>query len=357
MNADELKEYIINNECVPTILESLGCHSISEHQTEWRSALPDGRNKTAVCVKKDNLSSAIRSSEIEKMGDIFTLVMELKGMNFGKANKYIHQVLGLQYKYTSKKEEIPKKDPLYIFKKIKRKRHIVGQDIPVYDDSCIKEYIDLPYIGWVREGIMPFVCKRFNIGFSYDRKRIIIPWRNWCGDENEYLGVIGRTVVPNYEMLDIPKYFGIVPFQKSQTLYGLYENYKGIQEAGYVCVFEAEKSPLKRCSRLDNTGVAIGSHTLSEEQVKILISLNVEIIIALDEGIDINLIRKECDKFYPIRKVSYIYDKWGLIEKGSKDSPADMPNKVFEFLRKHRIPYDANERKLYKDWLEKQKKN
>ena len=54
---------------------------------------------------------------------------------------------------------------------------------------------------------------------------------------------------------------------------------------------------------------------------------------------------------------SYIYDKWDLIPKGSKNSPADMPNKIYNFLFKHRTVYDEKERKLYKDWLEKQNKN
>lgn len=114
---------------------------------------------------------------------------------------------------------------------------------------------------------------------------------------------------------------------------------------------------MKRASRLDNTGSSLGNCEITDEQVRILISLDVEIVIALDEGIDINHIRKECEKFYPIRKVSYIYDKWGLIPKGSKNSPADMPNKIYNFLFKHRTVYDEKERKLYKDWLEKQNKN
>ena len=34
-----------------------------------------------------------------------------------------------------------------------------------------------------------------------------------------------------------------------------------------------------------------------------------------------------------------------------------MPNKIYNFLFKHRTVYDEKERKLYKDWLEKQNKN
>lgn len=349
INADDLKEYIIENNCIFTILDSLGCHDIKEYQEEWRAALPDGTNKTAICVKKNNLSSAIRSSEKNEYGDIFTLTMAIKGFGFGKANKYLHNILNLRYSYTNNKQE-EKNDPLSVFKKIKRKKHIIDQDIPIYDSSCMKEYTDLPYIGWVREGIMPNICKRFNIGYSYDKKRIIIPWRKWDGDKDDYIGVVGRTTVQNYEMFDIPKYFSIIPFKKSYTLYGLNENYKYIQEAGYVNIFESEKSVLKRCSRLDNTGVAVGSHTLSQEQLKILIGLNVNIVIIYDKDVKEEDVYKECEKFYNIRNVYFVIDRWDLL--GEKESPADKENKVFNFMWKHKIKYDEKYHNKYKRLVE-----
>ena len=347
----------MENNCIEQILLALECHGIKEYPTEWRAALPQGTNKTAVCVKKDTLSVAIRSSEENKHGDIFTLVMAIKKLSFGKANKYLHGILGLKYSFDSKKE-VNKKDPLAIFKKIKRRKYAIDKDIPVYDDSILKEYVDLPYIGWVREGVLPFACKRFNIGYSYDKKRIVIPERKWDGDDDEYIGISGRTTVPNYEMFDIPKFFKLSKtYPKGMNVYGLNENYQTIQEAGYVVVLEAQKSVLKRYSRKDGTATAIGNCEFTEEQVRILIGLNVEIIIAFDEGIDINHIRQECDKFYPIRKVSYMFDKWDLIKKGSKDSPADEPNKVYNFMLKHRVVYDESERRKLKIWQEKQEKN
>ena len=358
INANELKEYIIENNCVEQILISLECHDIKSYSAEWRAALPQGTNKTAICIKKDTLSVAIRSSEINEHGDIYTLVMSIKNISFGKAVKYLHEILGLKYSYQKNNDKDNKKDPLAIFKKVKRQRYIIDKDIPIYDNSCIKEYVPLPYIDWVREGIMPGVCKKFNIGYSFDHKRIIIPERKWDGDGDEYIGVSGRTTVPNYEMFDIPKYVKMSKtYPKGLNVYGLNENYKSIQKAGFVVVAESQKSVLKRVSRADETMVSLGSCELTEEQVKILIGLNVEIVIALDEGISLNHIRKECDKFYPIRKISYIYDKWDLIPKGSKNSPADMPNKIYNFLLKHRIPYDEAEHRRYKEWQEKQKRS
>ena len=129
------------------------------------------------------------------------------------------------------------------------------------------------------------------------------------------------------------------------NLYGLWENKKTIQEKGYVVVFEAEKSVLKRDSLNDSTGVAVSGHEISDEQAKILIGLNCEIIIAFDKDIEIEHVRHCCEKFYGIRKVSYIWDKYDLL--GKKDSPADAANKIYKYLFEYRIVYDELEHKKY----------
>lgn len=304
------------------------------------------------------MSVYIRTGEGNKKGDIFTLIMEIQDCTFGQANKYLHQLFNLTYEYKSKKTIIENntEDPLAIFKKIKKRKVIVNQDLEIYDSNILKEYVSLPYISWIREGIMPFTCKRFNIGYCFDKKRIVIPERYWCGGDNDYIGIMGRTTVENYDMFDIAKYFPLQKYFKGSNVYGLNENYKSIQEAGYCVIFESQKSVLKRHSRKDETGGAIGNCEFTEEQVKILLSLNVDIVVCLDEGIDINHIRKECDKFYGLRNVYYIYDKWNLIKKGSKDSPADLPNKQYEFMFKYKIKYDEKERKCFQDWQENKRR-
>ena len=89
------------------------------------------------------------------------------------------------------------------------------------------------------------------------------------------------------------------------NLYGLYENYDSIQKAGYVVVAESEKSVLKRDSFGDGTVVALSGKSISDEQVRILMGLNVEIIIGLDKDVDVNEIRFMCEKFQKFfRRVS-----------------------------------------------------
>lgn len=343
---------------VPTILEKLGCQQIHEYQNGYSCARPNGTNSHGIYIYKDNLKAMIYTPDIEhdkNNGDIFTLVMAIKNLHFGEANKWVHQQLGLKYEFdTKQKNEI--QDPLFIFKKVIRHRCVVNEDMPIFDNSILKEYSPLPHINWIRDGIMPFTMRRFSIGYSYDHKRIVIPERKWDGGDNDYVGIMGRTTVPMYQMLDIPKYYPLQKFQKGLNIYALNENYKSIQEAGYCVVFESQKSPLKRYSRKDETGVAIGNCEITEEQVRILIGLDVEICICLDEGISLQHIRKECEKFYKIRPVSYIYDKWGLIQKGSKDSPADLPDKKYRFMFKYRVSYTQEEHNLYIKELKKEGK-
>lgn len=361
MNAEDLKQYVIDNNCFGKILEDLECHDIHEYPKEFRAALPNGTNKTAVCVKKDTSFSIIRNSDGSQHGDIFSLVMNIKKCGFGEANKFIHQSLGLKYTFEKKpKKEEKVNDDLEVYRKIKRKikkRRKLNYDCQeIETETALSGYMPLPWITWIREGITASTCSKFNIGYSQNAKRVTIPWRKFGSPDNQIMGVVGRTTVENYELLDINKYIGMIPFKKGITLYGINENYNGIQKAGYVVVFEAEKSVLKRYSLFDYTGVAIGNCELTEEQIKILVSLNVEIIICLDKGVDINTIRKNCDYFYNLRPVSYIYDKWNLIpdydENGKKvkDSPADQKNKVYNFMLKHRIRYDESERKKYLAW-------
>ena len=359
MTAIELIQYIIDNNLVNTVLNDIGCHSIKEYSTEYRCGQSGRKNKTSVVVKKDTLKIRIYQSDSKNIyGNIITLVMEIKNLSFVEANKYLHKLFGLNYKYNKNKktkEELLKEDPLGLFKKIKRKRNSVNiKDIEIYDDVIIEEYEPLLHISWVKEGILEFTRKVFNIGYSYKHKRIVIPHRYWAGEENEYLGIMGRTTINDWEMLDIAKYYPLKAFPKGINLYGLQENYKAIQEAGYCVVAESEKSTLKRHSRLDGTVVAIGSHDITPEQVKILIGLDVEIIIAMDKGIDINHIRMSCDNFFGIRQISYIFDKYDLLKEN--EAPMDAPNEIYKYLLKHRIKYDEKERNEYYKWREKQEK-
>lgn len=357
MTITEIKQYILDNNKIEYILLEIGCHHIQYHTKGYYTcANKDGDNKSAIILYDDESLKCInytRKISDNTYTDLITLIGFNMKLSFMDSIKYLHKILGLDFKIQFKdKKQAERIDPLEVFKKVKRHKCVVNKDdIEIYDESIIKEYVPLPHIDWIREGIMPWTTDVFRIGYSYDKRRIVIPERYWCGGENDYVGIMGRTTIPHYEMFDIKKYLALKSFSKTLNLYGLQENYKSIQEAGQVVVVESQKSVLKRHSLNDETVVAIGSHSLSEEQVNILIGLNISIIIAYDKGISLDYIRSECEKFYGIRITYYIYDKYDLLK--DKESPADKLNKIYNYLFKYRVKYDEQEHEKYIKYKEK----
>lgn len=356
MTISELKEYIYEHNKIEYILEEIGCHSIVYHKNKefYSCGNYNGDNKGAVNVKNNeylNVVNWTREKEFGDNSDIITLVQYNKGMSFIDAIKYLHKILELPFEFKRKEDKPKKSNPLDIFTRQLRsnKRIVDVSDIQSLEDRLLDDYVPLLHIDWLREGIMPWARDRFNIAYSYKRKRIVVPIYHWA--TKELIGFNMRTVVPNYEEFGIPKYWITPTYQKSNNLYGLAQNYDSIISKKIVSVFESEKSTLKRFSLMDDTCVSLQGKTMSDEQARILIGLNAEIVIALDKDVDISEIRFICEKFYRIRPVSYIYDKWDLLDK--KDSPTDKGNKIYQFLFKHRVKYDENEHKEYLKSLEK----
>lgn len=356
MDAQELKDYIINNKKIEYVLDSLGCHGFHDNGREIRCALPNKTNKTALSIKKDSLKVKSYAASKEFSGNIFTLIMVLKECEYIGASKYLHKLLDIKYKYKSRKKDEIKESPLSIFERAKGKK-TYKQDIDIFGGEQLIEYAPYPHISYIREGITKATCDKFSIGFDLRSKRIVIPHRYWAGKSDDFVGIMGRTTLENYKELGIPKYFPLKKYWKGMNLYGLNENYKDIQRIGYVTVFEAEKSVLKRDSRLDYTGTSLCSHEMTIEQVKILIGLDVPIIIAMDNDIPLYHVRSLCENFYGIRDVSYIYDKNKLV--GPQDSPADATMEEYDKLFKERVSYNISEHNKYlkeKEMIEGAKK-
>ena len=358
MTISELKKYIYEQNKIEYILEEIGCHNIryNNQKEYWSAAQPDGDNPQGVNIRNNeylSYRSFSRSIDYEDNKDLISLVETVKSLSFVEAIKYIHNILDLPFEF-KRNEEKPKKkfDPLNVFKRVLKngRRTVNVDDIHILDDKLLDDYIPMLHIDWLREGVMPWTRKKFGLAYSYKHRRVVIPMRYWL--TGELLGFNQRTTVENWEEFNIKKYFITPTYPKLLNLYGLYENYDAIQKAGYVVVYEAEKSVLKRDSLNDPTGVALSGHTISNEQVRILVGLNVEVIIAFDKDISIEETRHACEKFKNIRKVSYIHDKWDILSP--KDSPADATNKDYQFLFNNRVVYDREEQRNYQESLKKE---
>ena len=62
------------------------------------------------------------------------------------------------------------------------------------------------------------------------------------------------------------------------------------------------------------------------------------IIIAFDKDVEEEHLIATCERFAKFSNVSYIFDKWNLLDE--KDSPVDKGYKRWKFLYEHRVHYN-----------------
>lgn len=355
MDVSSLKKYIHSNNKIEYILISLGCNKIKYNKNKeyYSSTAPDGDNPSGAIIYDNeylNYISYSRDVKFDDHKDIINLIQDTNKIGFVQALKWLHKTLGLEFTpYKKPEKEDDKIDILSVFSDIRNERHKIDvADIHEINEEAIDEYVPMLHIDWFHEGIMPWTRKKFELCYSYKHQRMIMPIRYWM--DGSLLGFNQRTMVENWKELGISKYFITPSYQKSLNLYGLWENKESIENAGYCVVVESEKSVLKRHSRNDGTCVALQGKTMSEEQRRIIQSLNIsEVVIALDNDVPINEVRCICEKFYGFRNVSYIRDKQGKL--GEKDSPCDAPNDMYVSLFENRIEYNESEHRKYLESL------
>lgn len=350
MDASALKRYIYENGKVEYILEKIGCHQIRYMPSSdmFVCANYNGDNPTAVNVKNNiylNVTNWTRTKEFSDTSDIITLTQYNKQCSFIDAVKLLHAIIGIEYTYETKRAtNVCVQFAQAFINVLCGKKGLSDHEVAYIDETTLEDYSPILHIDWIRQGIIERTRKKFGLAFSYRKNRVIIPLRHW--KTGKLLGTNSRTVLKDYQRLGIKKYFITPTYQKTLNLYGLYENMEDIKKANYVVVYEAEKSVLRRDSLRDPTGVAIQGHSMSMDQVGILIGLGVEeIIIAMDKDVPEDEVWYMCDKFYGVRKVSYIWDQYNLL--GEKDSPADAPRSIFDVLFANRIVYDHEIRKKF----------
>lgn len=363
MTANELKKYLIKEDKIEYILESIGCTKIhcDENKNIITAAQPSGDNPMGVVISTResedgnyylNYYSYSRGINIDKGYDIFYLIQQIKNFSFAETMRYVHKLLGLDYKFNGAKKPTKveeKYDPLAIFKKAASKKKICNVlDFNIIDEKDMADFSEgMIFYTLFKEGIIKKTIEKFKLSYSYKWKRTIFPHHLWY-DKSVCIGYNARTSIENPELFDIPKYYITPGMKKEWNLYGLAENYSDIERLKYITIFESEKSVCKRDSRNDPSGVAISGHSLSSEQVRIILGLNInEVVIAMDNDIPEEEVWDMCEKFYRLRIVSYIKDTKGLFLE-EKDSPADASNKIYKYLFDHRIKYDE---KLHHKYL------
>lgn len=333
MKSSDLKEYIVEQNCIDTILEDLGCGNIVCHGGYYTCSNPDGNNKNAVTIYIDNLIVVNYTRCIAKnkrTTDLFDLVAFYRDCSFPEALKYVHGILGLDY-YQEREEPCESLQILRMLKDMQSNDSDEedGQSLKPISENILQYYLPYPNKAFQIDGISLDVQQEFMIGYDPQSNRITIPLLTPAGD---LCGVKGRLFGDADEYN--PKYLYIEKTVKSKLLYGLYENREYIKNSNHIFIFEAEKSVLQCASNGIRNCVALGGKSISKTQVELIVRTGCVPIISLDKGISLEEIKIVAASFPGNIPVYYIFDNDNIMN--DKQSPSDNFEQ-FKHLTKNNI--------------------
>lgn len=335
MDIEILKEHILENNFIPTILEELGCHHIRKKDGYFQCANPDGDNTTAVCVYENTNLTTINYTRDISNGknihtDLISLVEFYKNESFPYAVKWICDVLDIDY-YSNLDEDLPKS--LQLTKMLVEMQSV---DTDTETEKPLKpipekilSYFE-PYVNdmFCEDGVGYDTQVEFEIGYDEFTNRITIPIRDDLGN---LVGVKARYFyrqVPEDEQ----KFMYIEKCARSQILYGLYKTINFIKKAQRVFVVEAEKGVQQLYDKGYFESVATGGSKISKNQIDKLTRLCVPIIFVFDNDITKEELDDIASRFIDGTEVYALIDTIGILNE--KESPTDDISKFEQLLEK-----------------------
>lgn len=335
MDIEILKEHILENNFIPTILEELGCHHIRKKDGYFQCANPDGDNVTAVCVYENTNLTTINYTRDISNGknihtDLISLVEFYKNETFPYAVKWICDVLDIDY-YSNLDEDLPKS--LQLTKMLVEMQSVDTEaetekplkPIPEKILSYFKPYVNDMFC---EDGVGYDTQVEFEIGYDEFTNRITIPIRDDLGN---LVGVKARYFyrqVPEDEQ----KFIYIEKCARSQILYGLYKTINFIKKAQRVFVVEAEKGVQQLYDKGYFEAVATGGSKISKNQIDKLTRLCVPIIFVFDKDITKEELDNIASRFIDGTEVYALIDTIGILNE--KESPTDDISKFEQLLER-----------------------
>lgn len=221
-------------------------------------------------------------------------------------------------------------------------------ELPKYNKSILNIFNFYPIREWLNDGITEEAMKFYDIKYSINQNKIIIPHFDI---NNNLIGIRGRAL--NEEDIEIGKY---MPLKIENTiyahplmynLYGLNKVKENIAKYKMAIIAEGEKSPLQYYSMFGEAAdicVANCGSTIHRYQINLLRQCGAErILIAYDkEGQTwkekqkyYDKLKNICYKYKNLCQMGFIFDTSDYLSL--KDSPFDKGKEIFKKLLKQGV--------------------
>lgn len=322
----EIKKELLNNpELIINLLNIYDFYKVHKQNNEIRCGFAEGHNPTAIRIKLINNDDLFVTDYIRNYRyDLITYIIKSKNVDFKEVIRTVKNQLGVTDFY-----EMATRKSVFggFYDRIKNKS--ADLYVKTYPDTILNEFEDVYNTRFLRDNISFSAQDCFHIGYDMETQRITIPIYNACGE------IIGIKARANWEVSeDGLKYYYVRACPMSSTLYGYCQNYQ-YMTCSDILVFEAEKSVLQCYSYGIRNAVALGSHSLSITQCKLIMELTPKrVIFMLDNGLEKNNTLANVNQlkmFTRMFDTEILWWDWSLAKNlPSKVSPSDMGKETLD---------------------------
>lgn len=332
MLKDLKRELLSDPQSIVNVLNAYEFYKVHIQNSEIRCGLYEQGNPTAIRIKLKNNDNLYVTDYVRNLNcDIISFIIKVRNVQFADVLKAIKSELDIQDfdNFTTKRTIFGG-----FYDRIKNKT--TALTLKTYDNGTLEQYRSVYNKRFLDDNITFETQDKFHIGNDIESQRITIPIYNEYG---ELVGIKGRA---NWEVSENEvKYLYMIPCAMSQTLYGYCQNYDSLAEND-IYVFEAEKSVLQCHSFGVYNAVALGSHSLSTQQCKLIMGLNPKrVIFLLDKGLEVENTMNNIEKLKPFTRMFSTEIWWWDWRKNKtfddKDSPSDKGRFAFEQIIREEI--------------------
>lgn len=264
-----------------------------------------------------------------KSGGIIGYLMDYEGLNFEAA---VNKAANLANIDMSK---MCMSQTMTFLKRIRQalneKKEVVVEHT-ILNNTEIEKYSTEKVDEWLDEGIEQEVMDLFGVRVDNWNNRIVYPVYDIAGN---LINVKARTRYPNYKQLRIPKYTNYFRIGVMDYFQGLNITLPYVKEKNEIIIFESVKSVMKAYGWGYKNCASAEKHTLTDEQIRLLVKLRVNVVFAYDA--DINYwqrdVKHDIDKLKRVTNV-YVVEDRNLLLGGAdtKNAPVDLGKEVWDEL-------------------------
>ena len=334
---NDIKKLMLENtDSIISLLDEFGFAHITPKRDSIRFARSEEGGQNISIRLQDNDYLNVHDFVTSSHKDIFSYICEEKNVEFKDVLRKAKDILGLDNSWRP-----PKKHVLFggIYQNIGKN---ATPELKTYDESVLDQYQKCGNLRWLQEGISLEAQRFYDVSFDVLSNRIVFPWRDQFGNIISIKGRINEDNPPD----DVPRYLYLINANISLSLFNYSQCYQHLYNND-VYIFESEKSCMKAWGWGIKNTLAIGSHSLSPAQCKLILQLQPKTIyLMLDSDLELSETKKNADlikNYAKMRSVDIKFWDWqDNLGLGPKSSPVDGDIDEWNYILQNEIR-DINE--------------